>query len=64
MNNAGFVLGVDKVGSILDADIDSMIATNVTGLICVTQLLVKGQNTDFVLGCVLDIDVSCGHPRF
>lgn len=43
MNNAGFVLGVDRVGSIADADIEAMFTTNVLGLISVTQLLVKGR---------------------
>jgi len=43
VNNAGFVLGVDRVGSIDDNEIDAMIATNVVGLISVTQLLVKGE---------------------
>jgi 3-hydroxy acid dehydrogenase/malonic semialdehyde reductase len=43
VNNAGFVLGVDRVGSIDDNEIDAMIATNVVGLVSVTQLLVKGE---------------------
>lgn len=42
VNNAGFVLGVEKIGEIKDEDIDAMIATNVIGLISVTQLLVRG----------------------
>ncbi len=42
MNNAGFVHGVDRVGSIADADIDAMFATNVLGLISITQLFVRG----------------------
>ncbi|THH32136.1 hypothetical protein EUX98_g2051 [Antrodiella citrinella] len=41
VNNAGFVLGVEKIGEIADQDIESMFATNVFGLISVTQLLVK-----------------------
>ena len=43
VNNAGFVLGVDRVGNIDDNEIDAMIATNVVGLISVSQLLVKGE---------------------
>ena len=43
MNNAGFVLGVDKIGNIDDNEIDAMVTTNVIGLISVTQLLVKGK---------------------
>ncbi|KAK1232229.1 hypothetical protein PQX77_004603 [Marasmius sp. AFHP31] len=41
VNNAGFVLGVEHAGDIKDADIESMFATNVFGLISITQLLVK-----------------------
>ncbi|KAE9400809.1 NAD(P)-binding protein [Gymnopus androsaceus JB14] len=41
VNNAGFVLGVEQVGNINDEDIESMFATNVLGLISVTQLLIK-----------------------
>ncbi|KAF8350724.1 hypothetical protein F5887DRAFT_1069702 [Amanita rubescens] len=41
VNNAGYVLGVEHVGDIADADIEGMFATNVFGLISVTQLLIK-----------------------
>jgi len=41
VNNAGFVLGVDRAGDIDDNEIDAMVATNVVGLISVTQLLVR-----------------------
>ncbi|KAI0318944.1 hypothetical protein OF83DRAFT_1082589 [Amylostereum chailletii] len=41
VNNAGFVKGIERIGDIADADIDAMFATNVLGLISVTQLLVK-----------------------
>jgi 3-hydroxy acid dehydrogenase/malonic semialdehyde reductase len=44
VNNAGFVLGVDRVGSIQESEIDSMFATNVMGLIDMTQLFVKGEH--------------------
>lgn len=37
VNNAGLVRGVDKVGDIKTEDLDIMFATNVTGLINVTQ---------------------------
>lgn len=43
MNNAGFVLGVERVGDIADADIDAMFNTNVLGLISMTQLVIKGN---------------------
>ncbi|RDB21064.1 NADP-dependent 3-hydroxy acid dehydrogenase [Hypsizygus marmoreus] len=41
VNNAGYVLGVEHVGDISDEDIQGMFATNVLGLIAMTQLLVK-----------------------
>lgn len=44
MNNAGYVLGVEHVGDIADADIEGMFATNVFGLISMTQLLVRGRH--------------------
>lgn len=37
VNNAGLVKGVDKVGDIKEDDLDVMMATNVTGLINMTQ---------------------------
>lgn len=37
VNNAGLVRGVDKVGDIKTEDLDVMFATNVTGLVNVTQ---------------------------
>lgn len=37
VNNTGLVKGVDKVGSIKEEDIDTMIATNLNGLINTTQ---------------------------
>ena len=42
MNNAGFVLGVDRVGTINDDEIESMFQVNVLGLISLTQILVRG----------------------
>ena len=42
VNNAGYVLGVEHVGDIAEADIDGMFSTNVIGLIAMTQLLIKG----------------------
>ncbi|KNZ74253.1 hypothetical protein J132_07567 [Termitomyces sp. J132] len=52
VNNAGYVLGVEHVGDISDADIEGMFATNVLGLISVTQLLVrkfKAKNSGHVI---------------
>jgi len=41
VNNAGYVVGLDHVGSIDDAVVEGMFATNVLGLISMTQLLVR-----------------------
>ncbi|TIA91584.1 hypothetical protein E3P99_00993 [Wallemia hederae] len=41
VNNAGLVKGLESVGDIDDADIELMYATNVTGLIKLTQLFVN-----------------------
>ncbi|CAE7131910.1 unnamed protein product [Rhizoctonia solani] len=41
VNNAGFVLGVERVGDINPSDIEAMFATNVFGLISITQALIK-----------------------
>ena len=47
MNNAGFVLGVERVGDISEADMEAMFAVNVFGLISMTQLLIKGASRLF-----------------
>jgi len=41
VNNAGYVVGREHVGDIDESVIDGMFATNVLGLIAMTQLLVK-----------------------
>ncbi|KAJ8472690.1 hypothetical protein ONZ45_g2791 [Pleurotus djamor] len=41
VNNAGFVKGLEHIGDIADADVESMFSTNVLGLIKITQLFVK-----------------------
>ncbi|KAL0581759.1 hypothetical protein V5O48_000341, partial [Marasmius crinis-equi] len=41
VNNAGFVLGVEHAGDIKDEDIEAMFATNVYGLISMSQLLIR-----------------------
>jgi 3-hydroxy acid dehydrogenase/malonic semialdehyde reductase len=43
VNNAGYVLGLDHVGDIQDEVVEGMFATNVLGLISMTQLLVRGE---------------------
>ncbi|EGN92457.1 hypothetical protein SERLA73DRAFT_147190 [Serpula lacrymans var. lacrymans S7.3] len=52
VNNAGYVLGVERVGEIAASDIEGMFATNVLGLISVTQLFIKDfkqRNTGHVI---------------
>lgn len=41
VNNAGYVVGVDRVGDISLENMEGMFATNVFGLIALTQLFVK-----------------------
>ncbi|CAH2351922.1 NADP-dependent 3-hydroxy acid dehydrogenase [[Candida] railenensis] len=41
INNAGKAMGLDKVGEILDEDINAMFQTNVLGLIAMTQHVLK-----------------------
>jgi len=41
VNNAGYVVGVDKVGDLSLDNMEGMFATNVFGLIALTQLFVK-----------------------
>lgn len=43
MNNAGFVLGIERVGAISEADVEAMYSTNVLGLIAVSQYFVNGE---------------------
>ncbi|GAB7362749.1 hypothetical protein MBLNU230_g3054t1 [Neophaeotheca triangularis] len=43
VNNAGLVKGVDKAGTIAEADINTMLQTNVTGLINMTQAILPGM---------------------
>ena len=43
VNNAGLVLGMDKIDSVSDDAINTMIDTNVKGLIYATQAVLKGM---------------------
>jgi 3-hydroxy acid dehydrogenase/malonic semialdehyde reductase len=43
VNNAGYVVGVDKVGDLSLDNMEGMFATNVFGLIALTQLFIKGE---------------------
>ncbi|TFL07391.1 hypothetical protein BDV98DRAFT_599698 [Pterulicium gracile] len=65
VNNAGFVLGVEQVGAIAQADIESMFAVNVFGLISITQLFVKAfkeRNAGHIinLGSIAGIEAYAG----
>lgn len=65
VNNAGFVKGVEHVGSINETDIEAMFATNVLGLISITQLLVKefkqkGSGHIITLGSIAGIEPYAG----
>ena len=42
VNNAGYVLGTERVGQISSGDIEGMFNTNVFGLINVTQTFING----------------------
>jgi 3-hydroxy acid dehydrogenase/malonic semialdehyde reductase len=42
VNNAGYVVGVDKVGDLSLDNMENMFATNVFGLIALTQVFIKG----------------------
>lgn len=61
VNNAGFVLGVDRVGNIDEDEIESMFNVNVLGLISLTQLLVRGEYhspTSYTSGTKLCLQTS------
>lgn len=43
VNNAGLVIGVDKIADVTDDAIDTMIDTNIKGLVYATQTVLKGM---------------------
>ncbi|OBZ75709.1 hypothetical protein A0H81_04381 [Grifola frondosa] len=52
VNNAGYVLGTERVGQIAENDIEGMFSTNVFGLIAMTQLLIndfKARKTGHII---------------
>ncbi|CAL1704784.1 unnamed protein product [Somion occarium] len=52
VNNAGFVLGTEKIGDISEDDMENMFRVNVFGLISVTQLFIKDfrqRNTGHII---------------
>ncbi|KAJ7940658.1 hypothetical protein B0H13DRAFT_1939185 [Mycena leptocephala] len=65
VNNAGYVVGRDHVGDIDESVVDGMFATNVLGLIAMTQLLVKdfkarGKGHVINLGSVAGVEPYVG----
>jgi len=44
VNNAGYVLGTERIGQIPSADIEGMFNTNVFGLINMTQIFINGAS--------------------
>ena len=42
VNNAGYVLGTDRIGQISSDDMEGMFNTNVFGLINMTQAFING----------------------
>ena len=42
VNNAGYVLGTERVGQVPSADMEGMFNTNVFGLINMTQTFING----------------------
>jgi len=43
VNNAGLVIGMDKIADVTDDAIDTMIDTNIKGLVYATQAVLKGM---------------------
>ncbi|KAH9043254.1 NAD(P)-binding protein [Lactarius pseudohatsudake] len=62
VNNAGSAHGLNQVGDVLDSDIDAMFATNVFGLISVTQLLIKGPSYSPIEPSWMSIQLALIHP--
>lgn len=50
MNNAGYVLGTERVGQISSADMEGMFNTNVFGLINMTQTFINGAPPRYRVG--------------
>jgi len=63
VNNAGGAHGVDRVGDIQDKDIDTMLSTNVLGLISLTQLLIKDFKTRNA-GHIINIGSIAGRESY
>ncbi|KZV97671.1 NAD(P)-binding protein [Exidia glandulosa HHB12029] len=64
VNNAGFVYGLERVGSIAESDIDAMFATNVLGLITMTQILVKDFKARNAAGHVINLGSIAGREPY
>lgn len=67
VNNAGLVKGVDKAGDIKEDDINTMIDTNVTGLINMTQACLKdmkARNNGEGQGDIINIGSIAGRAGY
>lgn len=63
VNNAGLVKGVDKVGDIKEEDTDVMFSTNVTGLINMTQTVLK-QMKERDSGDIINVGSIAGRDAY
>lgn len=64
INNAGFVLGNDKVGSIDPSEVASMMQVNVLGLINMTQEVLKIYQDDGGHGDIVNIGSIAGREPY
>lgn len=66
VNNAGMVRGVDKAGDIKEEDISIMMATNVTGLINMTQTVLRRMKArgDAGQGDIINIGSIAGREGY
>jgi len=67
VNNAGLVMGMDKVGEIDEADIATMFNTNVHGLINMTQAILpiyKGRGSEGGEGDIINVGSIAGREGY
>ncbi|KAF7304866.1 Short-chain dehydrogenase/reductase family protein [Mycena kentingensis (nom. inval.)] len=64
VNNAGYVIGRDHVGNIEDKVIDGMFATNVLGLIAMTQLFVNDFKARGAAGHIINLGSVAGREPY
>jgi len=64
VNNAGLVKGTDKVGEILEEELNIMMMTNVFGLINLTQQVIKGFHARGGKGDIINIGSIAGREPY